>query len=185
MVKAVVPGAVPAGARYAALLRISTGRGLWPWNEFATSHSASAAGGTRVRLHPTLQEKTEILILNAGSLVIPFSQLEKEYERLNPDVDLRFEGHGSIQVIRHVTEIGDLADLAVVADYSLLPILMYRAPLPDGTGTYADWNIQFATNRLGIAFTDKSGYAGEINDGNWHEIMSRPDVNLGLADHAP
>ena len=126
--------------------------------------------------------KTEVLILNAGSLMIPFVQVEREYEKLHPDVDLRFEGHGSIQVVRHVTEIGDPADLAVVADRSLLPILMYAATLPDGSGTYADWNIQFATNRLGIAFTDKSRYAGEVNDRNWHEILSRPDVNLGMAD---
>ena len=126
--------------------------------------------------------KTEVLILNAGSLVIPFAQVEKEYEKLHPDVDLRFEGHGSIQVVRHVTEIGDPADLAVVADHSLLPILMYGAPLPDGSGTYADWNIQFATNRLGIAFTDKSKYADEINDKNWYEVLARTDVNLGIAD---
>jgi len=131
---------------------------------------------------PPAARKTDLLVLNAGSLVIPFAQVEKEYEKLHPDVDLRFEGHGSIQVVRHVTEIGDPADLAVVADHSLLPILMYKAPLPDGSGTYADWNIQFATNRLGIAFTDKSKYAGEITDKNWYDILARAEVNLGIAD---
>jgi molybdate/tungstate transport system substrate-binding protein len=131
---------------------------------------------------PGARQKTEVLILNAGSLVIPFAQIEKEYERLNPDIDLRFEGHGSIQVIRHTTEIGDPADLAIVADHSLLPILMYPAPLPDGSGTYASWHIQFATNKLGIAFTDDSRYGDQINSGNWYEILSRPDVNLGIAD---
>ncbi len=42
---------------------------------------------------------------------IPLAQIEEEYEKLHPDIDLRFEGHGSIQVIRHTTEIGDPASV--------------------------------------------------------------------------
>jgi molybdate/tungstate transport system substrate-binding protein len=126
-------------------------------------------------------EKIDLLVLNAGSLVIPFAQMEKEYESLHPEIDLRFEGHGSIQVVRHTTEIGDPASVAVVADYSLLPILMYQAKMPDGT-PYADWHIRFATNRLGVAFTPESRYAAEINSDNWYDILLRPDVNLGISD---
>jgi molybdate/tungstate transport system substrate-binding protein len=126
-------------------------------------------------------KKTEIFILNAGSLVIPMEQLEKEFEELNPDIDVKYEGHGSIQVVRHITEIGDLADIAMVADYSLLPLLMYPAEMPDG-GAFADWHIQFATNQLGIAFTPESKYADEITADNWYEILRRADVNLGFSD---
>jgi molybdate/tungstate transport system substrate-binding protein len=126
--------------------------------------------------------KTEVLVLNAGSLVIPLAQVEEEYEKLHPDIDLRFEGHGSIQVVRHITEIGDAASVAMVADYSLLPLLMYPASLPDGDGFYADWHIRFATNRLGIAFTDESVYGDEITEDNWYEVLMRDDVNLGISD---
>jgi molybdate/tungstate transport system substrate-binding protein len=128
------------------------------------------------------KEVTTLLVLHAGSLVIPFEQVEKEYEALHPEIDLRFEGHGSIQVVRHTTEIGDPASVAVVADYSLLPLLMYPARLPDGSGPYADWHIRFATNRLGIAYTDDGAYADEMTDTNWYEILQRDDVNLGLSD---
>ncbi len=128
------------------------------------------------------KEVTTLLVLHAGSLVIPFEQVEKEYEALHPEIDLQFEGHGSIQVVRHTTEIGDPADMAVVADYSLLPLLMYPAALPDGSGAYADWHIRFATNRLGIAYTDDSAHASEITDSNWYELLQRNDVNLGLSD---
>jgi molybdate/tungstate transport system substrate-binding protein len=70
----------------------------------------------------------------------------------------------------------------MVADYSLLPLLMYPVPLPDGDGFYADWYIRFATNRLGIAFTDESAYGDQINEDNWYEILMRDDVNLGISD---
>jgi molybdate/tungstate transport system substrate-binding protein len=54
--------------------------------------------------------------------------------------------------------------------------------MPDGLGPYADWYIKFATNKLGIAFTDTSLYASEITADNWYEIISRPDVRIGLAN---
>ena len=126
-------------------------------------------------------EKTELWVLNAGSLVIPFDRIEAEYERLHPEIDLKCEGHGSIQVVRHITEIFDEADIAAVADYSLLPLLMYPATMENGD-PYADWHIRFATNRLGVAFTPESKYASEINADNWYEILLREDVNLGFSD---
>jgi molybdate/tungstate transport system substrate-binding protein len=130
---------------------------------------------------PAKEGKIEMLILNAGSLVVPMQQLEESFEALYPEVDIRFEGHGSIQVIRHITEIGDPADVAIVADYSLFPLLMYQAKMENGS-PFADWNIQFATNKMGIAYTPDSIYANEITAENWYDILRRPDVNFGLAD---
>jgi molybdate/tungstate transport system substrate-binding protein len=127
------------------------------------------------------REKTELVIFNAGSLVIPMEKLEAAFEEAYPDIDMRYEGHGSIQVVRHTTEIRDSVDLAFVADYSLLPLLMYPAEMEDGS-KYADWHIRFATNQLGIAYTPESAYADEINADNWYEIFRRDDVNIGFSD---
>ena len=126
-------------------------------------------------------KKTEMLVLNAGSLMIPMEQLEKEFESIHPDIDLRYEGHGSIQVIRHITEIGDAADVALVADYSLLPLLMYPATMEDGQH-FADWHIQFASNQLGIAYTPESAYMEKITVDNWYDIFRKSDVNIGFSD---
>jgi molybdate/tungstate transport system substrate-binding protein len=126
-------------------------------------------------------EKTKVHIHNAGSLVIPMERLEEEFEKLHPEIDILYEGHGSIQVVRHVTEIGQPIDIAFVADYSLLPLLMYPAEMEDGRN-FADWYIQFATNQLGVAYTPESACAGEINQQNWYEILRKPDVNLGFSD---
>ena len=59
--------------------------------------------------------------------MIPMEQLETAFEKTYPDIDVVYEGHGSIQVVRHTTEIKDPVSLAFVADYSLLPLLMYPA----------------------------------------------------------
>ncbi|MGD9143079.1 MAG: tungstate ABC transporter substrate-binding protein WtpA [Dehalococcoidia bacterium] len=128
------------------------------------------------------ESPTKIRVLCAGSLMVPFQELEREFEAKYPDIDVLIEGHGSIQVIRHVTEIHEEADVMAVADHSLIPMMMYNVKIPDKDDDYADWYIKFATNSLGIAYTPASKYAGEINEQNWYEIMSRPDVRVGFAD---
>jgi molybdate/tungstate transport system substrate-binding protein len=121
-------------------------------------------------------------MLVAGSLLIPFDELEQAFEERHPGVDVQVEGHGSIQCVRQVTELDQLVDVVAVADYALLPMLMYGSHDPETGAPYADWHLQFATNQLGIAYTPQSAYAGEITADNWYEIVSRPDVLLGLSD---
>jgi molybdate/tungstate transport system substrate-binding protein len=127
-------------------------------------------------------EKTKVRVLCANSLMYPLDGIEKAFEALHPDIDILTEGHGSIQVIRHVTEIHEESDLLIVADDSLIPMMMYNAKIPDTDQNYADWYIKFATNTLGIAYTPNSKYAGEINESNWYKILARPDIKLGFAD---
>ena len=125
---------------------------------------------------------TQITVLCAGSMIVPFQGLADEFEAAHPEVDVLVEGHGSIQVIREVTELHKEADVMVVADQSLLPMLMYGNKVPDSTDDYANWYIRFATNRLGIAYTSQSKYAAEIGSANWYEVLSRPDVKVGISD---
>jgi molybdate/tungstate transport system substrate-binding protein len=127
-------------------------------------------------------DKVQLKISHAASLMVPFQEIEREFESRYPNIDVMLEGHGSIQVIRSVTELGEDIDLAAVADYQLIPLLMYQTQMPDNSGSYADWYIEFATNKLGIAYTTDSLYSAEINAQNWYEILARPDVRIGLAD---
>jgi molybdate/tungstate transport system substrate-binding protein len=128
------------------------------------------------------QEPSQLRVLAAGSLLIPFDELEQAFEAQHPDVDVLVEGHGSIQCVRHVTELDELADVVAVADYALIPMLMYESREPETGEPYATWHLRFATNRLGIAYTPQSAYADEIDADNWYEVVSRPDVLLGLSD---
>ncbi len=118
----------------------------------------------------------------AGSLILPFAELEKAFEALHPEVDVQSECHGSIQVIRHVTELHESIDVVATADHALIPMLMYENTDPDSGKPYADWYIRFAGNRLALAYSPLSRYADEIQADNWYKILTRPDVKLGLAD---
>lgn len=127
-------------------------------------------------------EKTPLVMFAAGSLIIPFAAVEEAFEARYPQIDLLAEYHGSIQVMRHVTELHEAIDVVATADASLVPMLMYASVDPHSGLPYADWFIRFAGNRLALAYTPRSLYADELNQQNWTEILSRADVKFGLAD---
>jgi len=125
------------------------------------------------------QEETKLKVIYAGSLIVPFEELEKQFESLHPNVDVQMEGHGSIQVIRQVTDIHKAVDVLAVADYSLIPDMMYATKSGED---YADWYVKFATNQMVIAYNNQSKYADEITESNWYEILARPDVTFGFSN---
>ena len=120
-------------------------------------------------------------VIAAGSLLAPFAEAEQEFEASHPGVDVRIEGHGSIQVIRQVTDLGRKADVIAVADESLIPDLMYR-PMKNSSQNFTDWYQPISTNEMVIAYTNKSLYHEEIGPENWHRILSRPDVRVGFSN---
>jgi molybdate/tungstate transport system substrate-binding protein len=125
-------------------------------------------------------EKTTLLVVPAGSLLLPLEEVEAEFEALHPDIDVRIEGHGSIQAVRQVTDLHRAVDVIAVADESLIPDMMY---VEDGDGgPYTDWYDPFATNEVVIAYTDSSRYADEISSENWYEVLARPDVRVGFSN---
>ena len=109
----------------------------------------------------------------AGSLVDPLAGFETEYEATHPGVDIQVEGHGSIQAIRQVTDLNRSVDLVAVADASLIPDLM--------AGSARSYTT-FGTTEMVIAFTNASRYADEIDEENWADLLSRPDVRIGIAN---
>ncbi len=126
--------------------------------------------------------KTPLVVFAAGSLIIPFGDLVKAFESKYPNIDVQAQYHGSIQVIRQVTDLHIPIDVIATADASLVPMLMYAVNDPDTGKPYASWDIHFATNRLAIAYRPDSKYANQINADNWYTILSRPDVKVGLTD---
>ncbi len=124
-------------------------------------------------------KEATLVVFHAGSLSVPFQQLEKEFtkyaeENLGIKVTFQDEASGSVKAVRKVTDLGKKADIVAVADYTLIPQLM----VPN----YTDFYVLFATNEIVIAFTDKGKYADEINSDNWYEILARPGVTFGFSD---
>jgi molybdate/tungstate transport system substrate-binding protein len=131
---------------------------------------------------PQQKAKTPLVVFAAGSLIQPFNDLEKAFEAKYPNIDVQGEYHGSIQVIRHATELHEPIDVVATADHALIPMLMYQTNDPDTGKPNANWYIRFATNRLGVAYSEKSRYADEINAENWFDILGRADTRVGIAD---
>ena len=122
---------------------------------------------------------TPLVVFCAGSLIQPFADLEKAFESKYPQIDVRNECHGSIQVIRHVTELHELIDVVATADAALIPMLMYQTTNPETGLPYANWHIRFASNRLGLAYTEQSQLAETINAENWAQVLADPQLRVG------
>jgi len=129
-----------------------------------------------------MNSKQTLTVFCATSLQYPFHQVEEDFEKAYPNVDVHLEAHGTIQVIRHVTELNYKVDVVLVADYSLIPLMMYTTKMPDSSQNYADYYLRFATNTLVLAYTNSSDYASDINSNNWYQILTRPNVRLGYAN---
>jgi len=124
-----------------------------------------------------------LAILCADSLLYPLEKVQNAFESSYPNVNVELDGHGSIQVIRQVLPPVDMdADVLMVADYSLIPMMMYNVTMPGTNESYADYYIRFASDSIVLAYTNQSKYADEINSTNWYSILMRPDVKFGLAN---
>ncbi len=139
-------------------------------------------GLTSCNIQQAEAEKTPLSVFAAGSLIIPFGNIEKAFEAKYPNIDVQAEYHGSIQVMRHATELHEPIDVVATADASLIPMLMYATNVPETGKPYANWYIRFASNHLALAYNADSNYASEINADNWAEVIARPDVKTGIAD---
>jgi molybdate/tungstate transport system substrate-binding protein len=126
--------------------------------------------------------RVPLVVFGAGSLIIPFDHLAKAFEARYPNVEVQPQYHGSIQVIRHVSELHEQIDIVATADATLIPMLMYAVNDPETGRPYANWYIRFASNHLAIAYTPQSKYANEINSDNWASLLARPGLKVGIAD---
>lgn len=116
----------------------------------------------------------KLVIFHAGSLSVPFADMEKAFEAKYPQVDVQRESGGSTKLARMITELDKPADIMASADYEVIDKML----VPE----FAKWNARFATNQIVLCYTGSSKYASEINDTNWAEILQRPDVVWGHSD---
>lgn len=115
--------------------------------------------------------KEDIIVFHAGSLSVPFAEIEQAFEAKYPQYDVKREASGSVAAARKVTELKRPADVIASADYAVIDTIM----IPQN----AQFNALFATNEMAIAYTDDSKFAKEINANNWTEIVLREGVKVG------
>ncbi len=115
--------------------------------------------------------KESIVVFHAGSLAVPFAQMEREFEAKYPQYDVLRQSSGSRAAARKISDIGKSADVMASADYKVIDNLL----IPKN----AKFNAHFATNEMAIAYTSKSKYASEINSKNWTKIFLKDGVKVG------
>ena len=116
----------------------------------------------------------KVVIFHAGSLTVPFAEIEKAFEALHPGVDVQREAGGSTKMARMISEVGKPADIMASADYAVIDKIL----IPK----HASWNIRFATNQLVLCYTDQSRFAGEVNGDTWTDVLGRDGVVWGHSD---
>ncbi|MEZ4600250.1 MAG: tungstate ABC transporter substrate-binding protein WtpA [Syntrophotaleaceae bacterium] len=116
----------------------------------------------------------KLIIFHAGSLTVPFAEMEKEFEARFPKVDIQREMGGSTRIARLISEVGKPADLMAAADYQVID----KSLIP----SHARINIRFATNEVVLAYNDRSRHASEFSSDTWYDILGRKGVVWGHSD---
>jgi molybdate/tungstate transport system substrate-binding protein len=84
------------------------------------------------------------------------------------------ESGGSLEHARKVTELRRIPDVLVLADHEVFPQLL----MP----THVESYVQFARNRMVVAYMPRSRLANEIGAANWRAVLQRPGVEVGRPD---
>jgi molybdate/tungstate transport system substrate-binding protein len=121
----------------------------------------------------TPRDENTIVVFNAGSLALPIRAALDSFA-VREKVTIQQENAGSVETARKLTELHRIPDIVAVADYEVIPTFL----MPE----HATWYAKFARNRMVIAYTDRSKHANEINAGNWYQVLTRPDVQIGRAE---
>ena len=116
----------------------------------------------------------DLVIFHAGSLSVPMKDIAAAFKKLHPEVNILMESAGSVESARKITELNKPCDIMASADYKVIDNML----IPK----FADWNIKFVSNEMCIVYSEKSRYAGQINDKNWFDILLKKDVAFGRAD---
>jgi len=141
----------------------------------ATPTSTVTAQATTAQATTAPAEQVALKVFHAGSLAMPFEQLEAAFEAEHSNVDVQLMPGGSTKLAKDIAEIGKSADVYASADYSLIPNLL----MPNDA---ADWYLTFAKNRMVLCYTNESKYADEITADNWYTILAKDDIKWAFSD---
>jgi molybdate/tungstate transport system substrate-binding protein len=118
-------------------------------------------------------EDGTLVVYNAGSLARPLRAALDTFAK-RERVRIEQENAGSLETARKLTELGKIPDLIALADAEVFPGYLMPA--------HVSGYVEFARNRMVLAYTDRSRYADEMSTDNWWRIAQRPSVEVGRSD---
>lgn len=116
----------------------------------------------------------DLTVFYAASLRGVMRDLVGTFRKTYSHLDVHEEAGGSRELAYMVAHLKRKADILFVAD----PLVIKDLLMPD----HADWYIEFGSNPLVIAYTERSRYGDQITSDNWYQILSRRDVRIGRAN---
>lgn len=114
-----------------------------------------------------------LVVFNAGSLARPIRAALDTFAA-REGIVVEQESAGSLETARKLTELGKTPDLIALADAEVFP----RYLVPEFVASY----VEFARNRMVLAYTDRSRYAAEMDATSWWSILLREGVETGRSD---
>jgi len=155
------------GLAVAACLIVTVAAACSSSSSSSTSSSASpAAPGA----HGTL------IVFGAGTLATPFAAEIAAFKQANPGVTVHSQFGASGDMVKAVTQLHQPDDVLGVADYSLIPKLMFPAS--------ATWYLGFVSNAITFAYTSHSKGASGLTAANWYKVLAEPGVHIGRSNPA-
>lgn len=117
-----------------------------------------------------------LTVFGAGTLATPFAAEITAFKKANPGVTVHSRFGASGDMVKAVTQLHQPADVVGVADYSLVPRLMFPA--------HASWYVGFVSNQITFAYTAHSKGAAELTSADWYKVLARPGVHIGRSNPA-
>lgn len=122
-----------------------------------------------------LGNNTSVSVLAAGSLAQTFEEHIGPAFQAATDIEVHGEYFGTNAIMRMVEDQTKHPDVIVSADATLLRDRLY--------GAFTDWDVEFATNSLGIGYNEQTEFGQRLADGDrWYAVvrdMHDGDLTIG------
>ncbi len=132
-------------------------------------------GSTTVIGGGCLGNNTSVNVLAAGSLARTFEDHLGPAFQAETDIEVHGEYFGTNAIMRMVEDRTKHPDIIVSADATLLRDRLY--------GSFTTWDVEFATNSLGIGYTEETEFGRRLAAGEpWYAVvrdMEDGDLTIG------
>ena len=143
----------------------------------SSSSSTPSSSGTSGSASPAASgAHGTLIVFGAGTLATPFAAEIAAFKQANPGVAVHSQFSASGDMVKAVTQLHQPDDVLGVADYSLIPKLMFPAS--------ATWYLGFVSNAITFAYTSNSKGAGGLTAANWYKVLAEPGVRIGRSNPA-
>lgn len=126
-------------------------------------------------------DSSSVSVLSAGSLAHTFEDHVGPAFEDETGIEIHGEYYGANAVMRMVEDRTKHPDVVVSADSALLRDRLY--------GEFADWDVEFATNSVGIGYNEETAFGRGLENGEpWYELAlaaDEGDVSIGDPDLDP